>query len=302
MRYRPLGRLGMSVSTVSLRLTDDPAGRRPSDWETLIYAALENGINAFDVVGRHASIAEGLASALASVERHLVFVAWRLGWSTAPDGSPVRDFSPDGMESAVEAVLERAGLEYLDAAVLDEPGADEVTPEALEALTAMRKAGRARMLGVSGHDDPVDAYISSGAFDLLCTQFSLISGWKERLRLKAAAERGMGVIGSGFYPEFFSGGPSPQGDASKAYANHPLAGAGTYAFLKETPRWTAEQLCMAYVLTEPALASVQVEADRPDHIEALAAVAERDLPAGVGAQFEMARFTPSALGDHLRKT
>ena len=50
MRYRPLGNTGMSISAMSLLLADS---RRADDGRrtgcTLVYAALENGINAFEV-------------------------------------------------------------------------------------------------------------------------------------------------------------------------------------------------------------------------------------------------------------
>ena len=71
----------------------------------------------------------------------------------------------------------------------------------------------------------------------------------------------------------------------------PLAGAGTYRFLDTTPGWTAEQLCLGYALTEPSLATVQVEVEDPEHLASLAEITERDLPAAVAAQIEMARFS-----------
>ena len=64
MRFRHLGSSGMVVSAVSMSLADSPARSRPSDWTSIIYTALENGINAFEVVGRHPAIAEGLGMAL----------------------------------------------------------------------------------------------------------------------------------------------------------------------------------------------------------------------------------------------
>ncbi len=295
MRYRPLGVSGMSVSAVSLALNDTEGRNRPADWRDLIYAALENGVNAFEVVGRHPSIAGGLVQALQTVERRLVFVAWRLGASLSHTGALVRDFSPKGLTYAVDSVLARTDLEYLDAVILDDPRSDELTPNALAALKDSRAAGKARMLGVAGEDEAIDAYIASGAFDLLATPFNLASGWKQRLRLKAAVERNMGVIGYDHHPHALqdvrAAAPRPSFWRGRP---KPLAGAGTYAFLEATPGWTSEALCLAYALTEPCLATVQIAADRPERVESLAQVAERDLPAGVGAQIEMARFGPSA--------
>ncbi len=294
MRFRSLGQSGKSVSAISLSLGD---GTRLSahDWLKLIYSALECGINCFEVVGREPAIAEGLAQALSAVERRLVFVVWRLGSTSAPGSRPVRDFSAAALAGAVQSALTRTGLGYLDAVVLDDPNDSELSPQALTALKAMRDAGHVRMLGVAGEDDAIDAYISTGAFDLLCTPFNLISGWKERLRLKSAMALDMAVFGYGYYPEAFhkaQAAAAPKtGILNRA---NPLAGVGTYRFLDKTKGWAAEEICLAHALTEPALATVQIVADRAERIEALASVPERDMPPGVSAQIEMARFAPTA--------
>ena len=68
-----------------------------------------------------------------------------------------------------------------------------------------------------------------------------------------------------------------------------LPNAGSFAFLHQTPNWKAEEICLAFTLTDPAIASVIVEAINPERMEALAVVPERDLPPGLSAQIEMAR-------------
>ena len=301
MRFRPLGVSGMVVSAVSMSLADSGARSRPADWTPIIYAALENGINAFEVVGRHPAIAEGLGMALRSVERRLVFVAWRIGSTFSPNGAPTRDFSPEGMQRTIQSAIARSGLGYLDAVILDDPDGTELTGPGLEMLKGLREQGHARMLGIAGENEAIDAYISVGAFDILCTSFSLNSGWKQRLRLKAAIERDMGVFGYNYYPEAFHRGASMSVKPQSGRNVSPLAGAGTYAFLDNTPKWKGEELCLAYALTEPCLASVQIVADRPDRLEQLAAISERDLPPGLGAQIEMARFSPQAEAQRSRR-
>ena len=302
MRYRPLGVTGMSVSVVSMALHDTEGRSRPADWRALVYAALENGVNSFEVVGRHPSIAEGLAEALQAVERRLVFVGWRLGATVSHTGALVRDFSPQGLRYSTDAILARTGLDYLDAVILDDPHSEELPGEALTALKDIRAAGQTRMLGVAGEDDAIDAYITTGAFDILATPFNLTSGWKQRLRLKAATERNMGIIGYDHHPHALRGGrAAPPKPSIWSGAAKPLQGMGTYAFLDKTNGWDAEALCLAYALTEPCLATVQVAADRPERLASLAEVAERDLPPGVGAQIEMARFGPSATSPAARR-
>lgn len=294
MRFRPLGGSGMAVSAVSLKLVDVQARNTPQAWVPMIYSAFENGINTFEVVGRQPALVEGFGQAIQAVERRLVFIALRLGLAVSPAGAVLRNFTAESLLLQLESFLSRTHLDYVDAVILDDPKVSELSPKALEGLKAMREAGRARMLGVAGSDDAIDAYISTRAFDLLCTPFSLVSGWKERLRLKAAMERDMAVMGYDFYPEQFHGGAAPQSKKGLfGGGEHPLDGAGTYAFLDRTPKWSGEELCLAYALTEPSLATVQIVGDRPERIETLSQVPERDLPAGVAAQIEMARFSPT---------
>ena len=296
MRFRPLGGSGIVVSSVSLALADSTVRARANDWVSLIYASFENGINAFEVTGLHPAISDGLTLALQAVERRLLFLAWRLGTRLSPSGGLMRDFSPDSLERTVDAVLARTGAEYLDAVILDDPGVEELSPQALEALRNMRADGRVHRLGVGGRDEALDAYISTGAFDLLQIPFSLTSGWVERRRLRAAIDRDMGIMGYDYFPEAFQGGSDARPKTSgwgRSNAS-PLAGAGTYAFLQHTRNWTPEEICLAYALTQPALATVQINADRVERIEALAAVPDRELPPGVSAQIEMARFAATA--------
>ena len=63
-----------------------------------------------------------------------------------------------------------------------------------------------------------------------------------------------------------------------------------------TRNWSPEEICLAYALTEPSLATVQIHAERAERLEALAAIPDREMPPGVSAQIEMARFS-TAGGD-----
>jgi aryl-alcohol dehydrogenase-like predicted oxidoreductase len=295
VRYRPLGNTGMSVSAMSLVLDGSRPGMREADWIALIYAALESGINGFEIVGAQPALIDGVGQALQAIDRRLVFLAWRLGWMIGASGQPERDFSPETLARVVETIVARTGLTYLDATILDDPAANELSPRALDMLRRLKDMGRIRLLGVTGRDDAMDSYISSGAFDLIATPFSLISGWKERLRVKAAVDRDMVVLGYDYYPQAIRE-PKAQDQAKSGLwgrtAAKPLAGVGTYAFLDRTSHWSGEEICLAYAMTEPSLCTVQVPADRIDRVELMAAVCERELPSGVPAQIEMARFAP----------
>jgi aryl-alcohol dehydrogenase-like predicted oxidoreductase len=293
MRYRPLGATGTTISAVSLALTDAPGMRRAADWRDLIYAALESGVNAFEIVGLNPAIIDGLAEGLETVERHLLFVSLKLG-STANG----RDFSPAYLARSTESLIARANLDFLDLIMLDDPADNELSADAMAILKALRSAGRTRMIGVGGKGPALDAYISTGAFDALAMPYSLASGWMDRHRLKAASDQDMAVIGFDFWPEQFREPEKPAMAETvkklfwnKAKYQNPLAGRGTYAFLHDTPGWSAEDICLAYALTEPSIATLQITTESIERLVELAEITEREMPSGVASRIEMARFS-----------
>jgi len=290
VRYRPLGARGQVVSAVSLILQPDSSHRRPGDWVSLIYSALECGVSGFEIRAQDPVLAAGVAQALSSVDRRLVFVAVRLSLRQG------RQASLSAVGGQVQGALASMGLDYLDAVLMDPPGA--VTPEGIKELAALKSAGVVRSLGVAGADETVDALINGGRLDVLATDYSLLSGWTERRRVRAAVACDMAVIGYGAFPkEELELLVQPR---AKDKAN-PLAGTGGYGFLEGSKDWTSEELCLAYALTEPSLATVLIKPESIDHLERLAAVPERELPSGVAAQIEMARFS-SLAEDEARRT
>jgi aryl-alcohol dehydrogenase-like predicted oxidoreductase len=273
MRYRPFGQTGTAVSAVSLALTD-MKGWDVRDWTALVHAALEHGVNAFEIVGRSPAIVDGLAAGLDDLERRLVFVGLRLG--VPVNGQ--RDYSAQTLSGAIQATVARAGLDYLDVVLLDDPAEDSLSPEALAALKAERARGTARMIGVAGLDPAIDFYIATGAFNVLAMPFGVMSGWLDRRRIRDAIDREMAP---------------KRGLLGRFKRSNPLEGVGTYAFLDTTPGWTMEEICLAYALTEPSLATMQITSQQARRLEGLASVAERDLPAGLSSRIEMARFSQS---------
>ena len=71
-------------------------------------------------------------------------------------------------------------------------------------------------------------------------------------------------------------------------------GPDAFGFLYRTPGWSAESICLGYVLTETTISSVIVRATDPDHLRILAETPERDLPPSLAAQIEMGRVAASA--------
>jgi aryl-alcohol dehydrogenase-like predicted oxidoreductase len=290
MRYRPFGVTGTAVSAVSLALTDVQRRMSVAEWTGLVYRALENGVNCFEIVGQDPAIIDGLAKGVKTLERHLIFVALRIG-STV---NRTADFSAQNVARTVEAVLARTGFDHLDAVLLDDPADDALPPEALATLKALRAAGRTRMIGISGHNPAVDAYISTRAFDVLAVPYSLTSGWITRNRIRAALDQDMSIIGHSFFPQEVNNPDAPPLVARRNIFQRQapaLQGtSGGYDFLQETRGWTPEDICLAYALTQPALATVQITTDQAARLTELCDIAEREMPPGLASRIEMARF------------
>ncbi len=298
MRYRPFGATGAAISTLTLSLGVENLARGVAAANDLIYSSLEAGINSYRLETADPVLAEVVGQALSNVDRKLLNVSLELGAGDGRKGS-ARDFSAEGMTGAIDRCLHVSGLGWIDVALLEEPGEDELPQSSLNALKALRATERVRYLGVSGAGEVMDAYVSTGAFDVLGTPFHVNVDWKVRSRLRAAREQDMAILAYDYFPAeldterktvelnqpkkglFGFGGSKPKND--------PLAHAGTFAFLHRTPHWTAEAICLAHAMTDPAISSVLITAREPERLNALASVPERDMPPGLSAQIEMAR-------------
>ncbi|HTI66188.1 MAG TPA: aldo/keto reductase [Caulobacteraceae bacterium] len=291
MRYRPFARSGGAVSALSLALTDRPM--RPEERVKLIYAALEAGINTFELQSRDPEVGAALGEALSAIERRMVFVALRIGWSRDRNGKRVRDLTTDGLTGAIEAALASTRLDRLDVAIFDTLESEVLPPHVVPSLQSAQQAGRVRMLGIAGAEG-ADPHIGSGVFEVLETPFNVHSGWIERNRLKRAVEADMAVVGTDFHP--FNRRAADKPAAGPLGLRRLLGGDkstfdGPYTFLERTPGWTAEEACLAFALTEPSLTTVQTRSFEATALQKLAAAVERDLPNGLSAQIEMARFS-----------
>ena len=283
MRYRPFGVVGQTVSAVTV-----PLGERPESEAArlrLIYAALEAGVNAFEL--RDPTAAPALGQALQVIERRMLVVSLRIGGAQRLDQA--------ALLSAVEQPLLSGRLQRFDAVVVEDP--HRLTEDGWRALAAVRDAGRTRLVGVAG--EGVAEAMARTEPDLLVTPYHLSSAWTARNRMVEAAAARRTLVGEGYHPTFenvAAAGPSPPrrglfGLFQKPASIEKVSG---YDFLRRTPGWAADEICLAFALTEPSLASVLLDASTPEDVERLAAVTERELPTGLSAQIEMARFAVAA--------
>jgi aryl-alcohol dehydrogenase-like predicted oxidoreductase len=294
MRYRPFARDGMAVSALSLALDGVHEERSAADWRDLVHAAFEEGVNAFELIRPSEPLLEGFAEGAAAVRRNLIFVGLRV--ADSGDAAHLGEW--------VDHVMAETGLTAVDLLSLDaDPSLAAGAPATMRAL---RENGVVKRLAIVGEGDLLSEHVQTGAFDALITPFNLFSGWRERHMIRVAVERNMAVIGCDPHPAAVASraeaDASQKGKGGLLSRPNPLAGVGSYAFLEHTLGWNAEQLCVGYALTEPALATVLADVRDREHLAMLAETTERDLPSAVSAQIEMARFSAEREGGEERRS
>ncbi len=280
MRYRPFGADGQTISALTLALGERPEGEAAR--VRLVYAALEAGVNGFEL--RASGAAAALGRGLRALERRMVLISVRLTGAHRLDC--------DAVVAEIEQPLLAGRLGRLDLVMVDGPA--RLTESGWDALEAARDAGRTRLIGVAG--EGARAALPRAQVDVFGARHNLASTWADRNRIKEAVALGRTVVGHGHMP------PAPGTDEAAprrglfGMKRRPAAIERThaYAFLGRTPNWTAEEICLAYALTEPCLATVAVEPGTPEELERLAAVSERELPTGLAAQIEMSRFAEAS--------
>ena len=259
-------------------------GMAAPDAYAMVCAGLECGINSFSFAAGEVGAAEALRQAVVLVGRRVLILMLRLDI----DGAP--------FERQVRTALAASGATYLDTVMLDRPGPGVLSRSELGELEALRHARLTTRLALAGDSLTTDAYLGQIDFDVLAIRYNICSGWPERNLLKHAAERGMTILGYG--PHIDPAEPAAASPVTRGLARlirrPQMASPEAYAFLDQTHGWTGRQITLAYALTEPGLASVIVEPEDAALLESLSQAVERELPAGVAAQIEIARFAATA--------
>jgi aryl-alcohol dehydrogenase-like predicted oxidoreductase len=297
MRYRPFGRSGLALSTIGLRLKADALNNNRALMQKLIVSGLENGINTYHFDTLDVGLLRAAADTFSVVDRKLLFITVNAHESYQRSDSTTYALSP--LKDRLRGAIKETGLHWLDALYFGQPGAASLSDETLNFLLNLQKSKMLRFIGGIGDTDDLSELIACDAFSVIQTSFDIDSSWDKRRKIDDAVARDMNVIATDFYPAAYRKASDvvPK-DARRGFfggqPKNPLAGAGTHAFLHQTPDWTPEQLCLGYALSQPSMSCILIDAESPQHLDSLADVPERHLPSSVPAQIEMARFNERA--------
>jgi aryl-alcohol dehydrogenase-like predicted oxidoreductase len=188
MRYRPLGKTGLRVSEVGF-------GGYPVDDPDVVRYAVDQGITYFDTAHCYRGgqseevIGEGLQG-----RRDRVVLATK--WCPHHVGKP----------AVKKSFLDSLRTDYVDVLLNHEVGERSdgegvrrlQNPEMWEAWEAARKAGKARFLGVSGHDpdlmEVMGHAVGAGKFSVLLGRYSFLDYPKQNELIARAHQKGVAFV------------------------------------------------------------------------------------------------------------
>jgi aryl-alcohol dehydrogenase-like predicted oxidoreductase len=286
MKYRTLGRTGISVSAYglgSLMFATSIGNPDPSDSIRVIHRALDAGINLIDTADAYADSEEIVGRALVG-HRDDVVLATKFGRPVGAD--PHRTgASRRWIITAVEDSLRRLQTDHIDIYQLHRPDPHTDIEETLSALTDLVRSGKVRTIGTSAlpPSDIVEAqWIAErrglARFRTEQPPYSILSRGIENEVLPVAQRYGMGVLVWGPLGQGMLTGRVRRGQQNDlrragmitAYDDESrLDAVERLAQLAEDAGLSMSHLAMAFAITHPGVTTALLGARTMEQLEDL---------------------------------
>ncbi len=264
MRYRTLGRTGLQVSEVSLG-TEYLIGKPHDHIVEVIHAALDAGINYFDLFGASPGFRDAMGAAFAG-RRQYAYLAAHLGAALTEEGQYLKTRSLKICETFFADFLTRYATDYADVLMLhncDKQNDFDVLfreDGPLGLALRLKEEGKTRFIGFSGHTVGTALQaVESGLIDVLMFPVNMagnaVPGKKDLL--KTCLARGVGVVAM----KPLGGGKLLQGPRTVRVAHYQMGGEAQ-KITKRVPITPVQ--CLSYTLSQvgvcaavPGCASVE---------------------------------------------
>ncbi|MBF0558311.1 MAG: aldo/keto reductase [Nitrospirae bacterium] len=200
--YRQIGKTGLKMSDISFG-----GGKLSSS--SMILRAVDYGINYFDTAPDYGQSEETIGEAMGKIKRDKIIITSKFCNHFPYPGHLSLGSKKQDYVTAVEGSLSRLKTDYLDfifVHALGEMNKDAelekkrlLSDEMLEAVAALKKAGKVRFLGTSSHgpanmETLLAAAVASGHFDVIMPSFNFMKFPKLPDVIKEARKKGVGVI------------------------------------------------------------------------------------------------------------
>ncbi|MGW6360601.1 aldo/keto reductase [Streptomyces sp. NPDC055092] len=280
MRYRELGRSGMSVSEIGYGAWGIGAsgwvGATEDESVRALHRAVDLGVNFIDTARGYGESERIVGRVVRERAGDEVLVATKVPpknriWP-APDGiDPAEAFPGAHIRESVETSLRVSGLDHFDV-VQFHVWSDEWVGRGdwLQTVEELKKEGKIRLFGVSVNDHQPDnalALVRSGAVDTVQVIYNIFDQAPADALLPACEEHGVGVIvrvaldEGGLTGRITAGTTFPEGDFRARYfrddrpAQVERKAAAIVADLGIAPDEIAEH-ALRFVLSSPAVSTV----------------------------------------------
>jgi len=296
MDYVRLGSSGLKVSRICLgTMTYGTSSWR--DWildeeasRPFIKRSLEEGINFFDTADMYSDgVSEQvLGRALADfAKREEVVIATKAFFPTGK-GPNDRGLSRKHLFAAIDASLERLGVDYVDLYQIHRFDSDTPIEETMEALHEIIRSGKVRYIGASSMFAWQFARMQHAAdlngwtrFVSMQPHYNLVYREEEREMLPLCREDGVGVIPwSPLARGFLAGNRSREGKSggttrakSDEYAHKLYYGESDFNVVDRVVELagkreaTPAQIALAWVLSKPGITAPIIGASKSKHLD-----------------------------------
>jgi aryl-alcohol dehydrogenase-like predicted oxidoreductase len=274
METRPLGRDGPLVSVLGLGAWPIGGGMGLVDENraiSTIHAAIDGGITLLDTAQGYRTSEGTLGRALKGGYRERCFLATKAS----------RDFSPQGLRSAMEESLRALDVDYVDLYQIHNWRPEYPVAASLETMARLQEEGKTRFIGVSNYNaEQMALALGTARFHSNQPRYNLFDRGIEAEDMPFCAQEGIGILAhSTLAIGLLTGKYTPQSvfDATDERSRFPrfqgetfagyLAVADRLQTLARDKGLTLVQLAIAWVLREPALTCALVGAKNPAQVE-----------------------------------
>lgn len=211
MEYKSLGKSNLNISRIGfgcMSLNPDQP-----DFNKLIYAALNQGINYFDTADVYdKGMNETMLGKAFKGKRKDVIIASKAGNQWRKDGSGW-DWNPrkDYILSCADASLKRLQTDYIDFYMLHGGTLEDDIQESIEAFEILLQQGKIRYYGFSSiRPDVIRAHLKYGKAAGVMTQYSLLDRRPEESTLNLIQKNQVGILVRGSIASGLLAGKTPK--------------------------------------------------------------------------------------------
>ncbi len=285
MQTRRIGSLevslvGLGCNNFGWKLDEAGAAR-------VVHAALEAGVTFFDTADSYGGTnSEVFLGAALRSRRDSAVIATKFGWEI---DERRRGAHPDYVRRAVDESLRRLGTDRIDLYQLHKPDPTVPIADTLGALDEIVTTGQVREIGCSNFSveqlrEAEKAARGRTRFISVQNEYSLLKRDPERGVLEECRRLGLAFLP--FFPlasglltgKYRRGRPIPEGVRLAAAGRQPseetLATVESLIVFAESRGRTLLELAVAWLLAQPAVASVIAGATSPDQVRANAAAGD----------------------------